>query len=58
MTVDDFKGYCIDKIKQHPQHKDALQEYYNLAMTEIENGESEDHEFELAINDIEDLVNE
>ena len=31
--------------------------FYDLAQMEVEDGESEDHECELAVSDINDLIN-
>ena len=45
-------------IDKHPKHADEIRDFYSLAISEIEEGGSEEHECELAWSDIEDLINE
>jgi hypothetical protein len=58
MTLRDLYRYCTDKAELHPELYDEIDEIYRLAETEVEDGESEDHECELAVSDIEDLIKE
>jgi len=57
MTLQDLQKYCVEKIKQHPHHEMAIRNFYDLAVMEVEDGSSEAHECELAVSDIEDLIN-
>jgi hypothetical protein len=45
-------------IKEIPSLEDEVRDLFELAMTEIEEGGSESHECQLAINDMEELVKE
>jgi hypothetical protein len=56
MALSELKALTIDLIKQYPQHKGQLTEYYYLAETEIEEGGSVENECELAQRDMMDLV--
>lgn len=56
MNKGHFAQYCREKIADHPDLETEIKEYYYLALIEIEGGESEQHEIELAMNDIEDLI--
>ena len=42
---------------KHPQHAEQIKDFYDLAEMEVEDGESVEHECELAISDIKDLIN-
>jgi len=57
MTLQDLHKYCVEKAKQHPEHFGEIMGFYDLAKMEVEDGESEDHECELAVSDINDLIN-
>jgi hypothetical protein len=56
MALSELKALTIDLIKQYPQHKGQLTEYYYLAESEIEEGGSVEHECELAQRDMMELV--
>ena len=56
MALSELKTLTIDLIKQYPQHKGQLTEYYYLAESEIEEGGSVEHECELAQRDMMELV--
>lgn len=58
MTLRDLYRYCTDKAELHPELYDEIYEFYRLAEMEVEDGESEDHECELVVSDIEDLIKE
>ena len=58
MTLRDLDRYCTDKAELHPELYDDIYDFYRLAEMEVEDGESEDHECELAVSDIEDLIKE
>lgn len=53
-----IKEYYEQAIKQYPQHKEAIDEYYQLALDEIEEGNSPDNEFRLFVSEVESIVNE
>lgn len=56
MDIQYLKTYCSDKIKQYPQYKEDILDFYQLCIDEIEEGGSEAHEIDLCINDIENLI--
>lgn len=56
MDIQYLRTYCKEKIRQNPGLQDEIVEFYNLAMSEIEEGGSESHEVNLAIGSIEDLI--
>jgi len=58
MTLRDLHQYCVEKIKQYPHHEIAIRNFYDLAEMEVEDGGSVEHECELAISDIEELIKE
>lgn len=58
MNIQQLKKYCLEKIDQHPKLAEEIRDIYSLALSEIESGESENHECELAWSEIEDLINE
>lgn len=57
MNLSDLSQYCKDMIKNHPELKDKIIEQYVMAKGEIEDGESEENECELAHSAIQDLIN-
>lgn len=56
MTLTELQKYCVEMAKKHPQHQDDINSFYDLAEMEIQDGSSELHECELAVNDIEGLI--
>ena len=58
MTIEELKAYIREKGKEHPSLRTELAELYELAVDEIDTGGSEQHECELAYNDIEELIKE
>jgi hypothetical protein len=58
MNIKQLKEHAQGIIQNHPILKDEVIELFELAMTEIEEGGSESHECQLAINDMDELVNE
>lgn len=58
MTLTELKKYCVEMAEKHPQHEEQIKDFYFLACDEVEEGGSEAHECELAISDIEELINE
>ena len=58
MILRDLKEYCEDYCEKFPSFKDQIWEFYDLAVMEVEDfGGSEDHECELEVGDINDLIN-
>ena len=58
MTLSDLKEYAEGVSKQYPQLDDEVRDLYFLAVTEVEDGESEANECELAICSIDELIAE
>ena len=56
MTVDYLKKYAFEKIKKYPDKQDMIYDFVNLAVDNIEEGESENNEVNLAIQSINDCV--
>ena len=56
MDINYLRQYCADKIKLYPNLKEEILDFFYLAIDEIEEGGSERHEIELAINSIEELT--
>jgi len=58
MTIKQLSEYCIDKIKAYPLLEREIKHFYVLALDEIESGESQNNECELAVSSIEQLIKE
>jgi hypothetical protein len=58
MNIQTLKAEALKIIKEIPDLADDVKDLFELAMTEIEEGGSESHECQLAINDMEELVKE
>jgi len=58
MTLTELYRYCNDKAELHYELYDEIFELYRLAEMEVEDGGSTQHECELAINDIDELIKE
>ena len=56
MTLSELKTYAEDMSNRYPDHSDQIRDLYFLACDEVESGESEANECELAVSDIENLV--
>ena len=57
MTLRELYQYCQEVVEKYPSLGSEIMEFYDLAVMEVEDGGSENHECELAVSDIEDLVN-
>ena len=57
MNIKELKTKTLEFIKKRPDLKEELLDFYQLALDEIEDGGSENHECELAISDMEELIN-
>ncbi len=53
-----LKEYVRKSIKEHPNLREEIIELYDLAVCEICDGESEQNEIDLAINAINELIEE
>ena len=58
MTLRDLYEYCQEVGKKYPSMADEIMGFYDLAQMEVQDGGSVEHECELAVSDIEDLINE
>ena len=56
--LDDLIVYAHDKAIEYPEHRNAIMELVEVACDEVENGESEDHETEMAYSEIAELIGE
>jgi hypothetical protein len=52
MNISELRTKTIDIIKTSPGIKSEIQDIYSLAVSEIEDGGSEEHECMLAYNDM------
>jgi len=57
MTLRDLHQYCVEKANQYPELANEIDTFYDLAQMEVEDGGSVEHECELAVSDIEELIN-
>ena len=55
-TLTELYTYCREKITEYPDATDDLMMLYSLAEMEVADGSSENHEVELALFDIDDLI--
>ena len=53
--METLKLYCDEMISMHPQHKEEIVDYLQLAIDEIEQGASEPNEINLCVGAIEEL---
>lgn len=53
-----FKNFVQKSIEENSNLKSEIMDFYQLALDEIEEGGSKEHEIDLAINSIEELINE
>ena len=58
MNLQELKIYAVETAKENPTLKKEIYDFVQLAIDEIEEGGSENHECELARRDIEFIVNE
>ena len=58
MNLQQLRTYCKETIDKHPHLTNEIRDLFSLAVSEIEEGGSEVHECSLAIQDIEELINE
>ena len=58
MTLENLKKYAEGMSNTYPDLDEEIRDLYFLAEMEVEDGESETHECELAINDIKQLISD
>lgn len=56
MNLKQLREYTISLSKNYPTYKDDFEDLYYLAESEIEEGGSEQHECDLAYNDMLSIV--
>jgi len=56
MQLSELKKYAEEMSAKHPHLDEQIRDFYFLAIDEVESGESESHECELAVSDIESLI--
>lgn len=58
MTLQQLTEWVRETVKKHPDLKSEILDYYVLCIDEMEDGGSEQHEIELCVNSIEQLIEE
>jgi hypothetical protein len=58
MGTTEFKNWVQDMVNLHPNKRVEILEFFWLAIDEIHDGGSIQHEINLAVNDINELINE
>ena len=58
MNLNYLKGFCEEKIAEYPELKEQIVDLYHLAQDEIEEGGSTFQEVGLAIESINQLIEE
>ena len=58
MNLKTLKEKTLELLKKYPQYKIEFKDYYYLALSEIEEGGSEQHECDLAYNDMLAIVDD
>ena len=56
MNLENLKAFIKEKIKQYPNLKEEIFDFYSLCLDEGEGGGSEMNEVELCINDVNSLI--
>ena len=56
MNLDEFKKEIQRLISVYPNHKEEILDFYDLALSEIEEGSSAQNEIYLCLESIKDLV--
>ncbi len=54
--IEKAKQYVSLKIKEYPELEDEIRDYFYLFLTEVENEGSPQHEYDLMVDSIEDLI--
>jgi len=56
VSIDRLRHYCMDNMQKYPKLKEEIEGMYVWAISEIEDGEPAEHEVELAIEAIDQLI--
>lgn len=56
MKLTELKSFAEEMSTGYPQLNNQIRDFYFLALSEVEDGESEENECELAYSDIMDLI--
>ena len=56
MTLKDLKTFAEAQSNKYPNHDDTIRDLFFLAKDEVESGESEVHECELAISSMDEAI--
>jgi hypothetical protein len=56
MVKSDLFKFVQQCILEYPSKKEEIKDVYYLALSEIEEGGSENHECQLAVNDIQEII--
>jgi hypothetical protein len=54
--IKELMAFCRQAISQHPELAPQISDLYELALCEVQEGGSEQHETELAMRDINELL--
>jgi hypothetical protein len=54
--IENVRVFAVEAIKDYPQHKEQIKEFWSLMLSEIEEGESIQNECDLCIQSITDLI--
>jgi hypothetical protein len=58
MTHEQLSEYVSEQVEKHPNLKTEIEDFYNLYLTEMEEGGSPENERLLCYNSIEELIQE
>ena len=58
MTLRGLHQYCVEQSEKYPKLSNDIHSFYDLAEMEVQDGGSIEHECELAVSDIDELINE
>lgn len=58
MNLEYLRKFIKEKIEQCPNLKQEIVGLYELCLQEIEDGDSESHQVDLCISDVEELIEE
>lgn len=54
----ELRAWVIQKVKEHPNLKDEMIDFFQLAVDEIDEGSSLQNEIDLCMNSINELIEE
>jgi hypothetical protein len=56
VTLQQLRAFVVEKKQQHPALADEIEDLFQLAVAEIESGESMMHEIDLCVESINQLI--